>query len=412
VAFEFGPFLLNPAKRSLLRGARIQRLPTNNKAAYEAYLRQRPLVMAVPAQNAEGLRLLDEAIALDPKFALAHAMRARRFTFSGNVTGRDDYTWAIQAAQTAISLDPQLSRAHYALGVALSKVGHIDDARLAMQRAIELDSNNYMAMEDLAIMEVNAGRLDQAVYWARRALPLAPNIAGTHYTLALPVIFLDATAAERYLTTASRRFPAPGSPLADYLHSMLAVIDMRRGNAAAGLARMRALEPSYPGNAQVTALTNELATYAEAPDAAERLDAAVRTSPAQRGVWAPYTMRTLRAHLFIRARQSERARPLIDAALADIRNAVQDGDRGPNAPYEEAALQLMLGNRDRALDLFDKTIDAGALEGEFPKVDPLMAGIRHEPRFVASLARIESRLAEMRQRVDLSGLEELVPAPR
>ena len=75
-------------------------------------------------------------------------------------------------------------------------------------------------------MEVNAGRLDQAVYWARRALPLAPNIAGTHYTLALPVIFLDATAAERYLTTASRRFPAPGSPLADYLHSMLAVIDM------------------------------------------------------------------------------------------------------------------------------------------------------------------------------------------
>jgi len=123
-------------------------------------------------------------------------------------------------------------------------------------------------------------------------------------------------------------------------------------------------------------------------------------------------MRTLRAHLFIRARQSERARPLIDAALADIRNAVQDGDPGPNAPYEEAALQLMLGNRDRALDLFDKTIDAGALEGEFPKVDPLMAGIRHEPRFVASLARIESRLAEMRQRVDLSGLEELVPAPR
>ena len=53
----------------------------------------------------------------------------------------------------------------------------------------------------------------------------------------------------------------------------------------------------------------------------------------------------------------------------------------------------------------------GALEGEFPKVDPLMAGIRHESRFVESLARIERRLAEMRQRVDFSGLEELVPSP-
>ena len=153
------------------------------------------------------------------------------------------------------------------------------------------------------------------------------------------------------MTTASRRFPAPGSPLADYLQSLLAVIDLRRGNAAADLARMRALEPSYPGNAQVTALTNELATYADAPDAAERLDAAVRTAPAGRGVWAPYTMRTLCAHLFLRAGQPERARPLIDAALADIRTAVQDGDGSFVPPYEEAALQLMLGNRDGALDL-------------------------------------------------------------
>ena len=69
--------------------------------------------------------------------------------------------------------------------------------------------------------------------------------------------------------------------------------------------------------------------------------------------------------------------------------AVDDGDRSHLPPYEEAALQLMLGNRDVALELFDKAIDAGALEGEFPKIDPLMADIRHEPRFVESFARIE-----------------------
>ena len=58
---------------------------------------------------------------------------------------------------------------------------------------------------------------------------------------------------------------------------------------------------------------------------------------------------------------------------------MQDGDRSYVPLYEEAALQLMLGNRDGALHPFDKAIDAGA---------------------------------EIRQRVDLSGLEELVPAPR
>ena len=81
-------------------------------------------------------------------------------------------------------------------------------------------------------------------------------------------------------------------------------------------------------------------------------------------------MRTLRAHLYARAGDFDRARPLIDAALADIRRAVADGDGSYLPPYEEAALQLMLGNRDAALNLFDKAIDAGALEGEFPKVDP------------------------------------------
>jgi tetratricopeptide (TPR) repeat protein len=195
------------------------------------------------------------------------------------------------------------------------------------------------------------------------------------------------------------------------LQSLIAVIELRRGHAAAGFERMRAVEAKNPGNAGTTALANELAVYAGAPDAVQRLEAAVKTFPAMRGWWAPYTSRTLRAHLFMRAGQPERARPLIDAALANIRKAVEDGDRSHVPPYEEAALQLMLGHREVALELFDKAIDAGALEGEFPKVDPLMAGIRHEPRFLASLARIERMLAEMRQRVDFSGLEELVALP-
>jgi hypothetical protein len=144
-----------------------------------------------------------------------------------------------------------------------------------------------------------------------------------------------------------------------------------------------------------------------AADADQRLDAAVNTFPAQRGWWAPYAPRTLRAHLFMRAGQPERARPLIDAALAEIHKAVQEGDLGYDRPYEEAALQLMLGRRELAFDLFDKAIDAGAVEARFPQLDPLMADIRQEPRFIASVARIERKVAEMKQRVDFTGIEEL-----
>jgi hypothetical protein len=72
----------------------------------------------------------------------------------------------------------------------------------------------------------------------------------------------------------------------------------------------------------------------------------------------------------------------------------------------------MFGHRDAALALFDKAIDAGAADGEFPKVDPLMADIRQEPRFIASLGRIERKLAEMRQRVDFSTVAELAAPAR
>jgi TolB-like protein len=385
--------------------ARIERLPTSNAAAYELYLKQQPLSSVVPERNAEGLRLLDEAIALDPKFAIAHAARARRLRFSGNRTGRDDTMAAVAAAQTALTIDPQLASGHYQFGMAILHLGRIDEARRSIQHAIELDTNYYIAMQDLAIIEANSGRLDQAISWARRALPLAPNVSGSYYTLGLPLTLLDDRVAERFLTAAARRFSSG-------VEELLAVIEMRRGNAAAGFERMRVREAANPGNAGVTSLVNELAVYADTPDAAERLDTWVKTFPSQRGWWAPYTPRTLRAHLFMRAGQPERAQPLIDAALAGIRQEIDGGDRRPYPLYEEAALQLMLGHRDTALDLFDKAIDAGVLDSEFPKVDPLMAAIRHEPRFIASLSRIERLVAEMRQRVDLSGLEELVAPAR
>ena len=387
--------------------ARIERVPTANAEAYELYLKQRPLDPANPTKNAEGLALLQKAIALDQKFALAHVALAGRLVFRGHYADRADYMAALDSARTAVAIDPQLARAHYAVGQALSSAGRMDEARLSMQRAIELDSNYWSAMVDLGLLELQSGRIDQSIYWDKRALPLAPNIAHSYYHLGIPMVVVDPDAAERFLSDAARRFPMTDPSGGHRLPMLLATIDFNRGHAAAAVERLRPVEAANPGNAEITVLLNELAAYAGTADAAERLDGSLKTSAGARGWWAPYTPRTLRAHLFMRSGQPGRARPLVDAALAGVREAVANGDRSSGPLYEEAALQLMLGNRSAALELVEKSIDAGFVEPAFTRLDPLLTDVRNEPRFVAAVQRMERIVADMRSRIDLSDVDRL-----
>ncbi len=387
--------------------ARIERAPTANAEAYELYLKQRPLDPANPTKNAEGLALLQKAIALDQKFALAHVALTRRLVFRGHYADRADYMAALDSGRTAVAIDPQLARAHYAVGQALSSMGRMDEARLSMQRAIELDSNYWAAMVDLGLLEMQSGRIDQSVYWDKRALPLAPNIAHSYYHLGIPMVVVDPDAAERFLSAAARRFPMTDPSGGHRLPMLLATIDFNRGHAAAAVERLRPVEAANPGNAEITVLLNELAAYAGTADAAERLDRSLKTSAGARGWWARYTPRTLRAHLFMRSGQPARARPLVDAALEGVRQSVTDGDRSSGPFYEEAGLQLMLGNRNAALELVEKAIDAGFVEPAFTKLDPLLADVRNEPRFVAAVQRMERIVADMRSRIDLSDVDRL-----
>jgi hypothetical protein len=124
------------------------------------------------------------------------------------------------------------------------------------------------------------------------------------------------------------------------------------------------------------------------------------------GFWAaPHTPRTLRAHLYLKDGQRERARPLIDATLANNRRTIDGGDRLSHARYENVALHLMLGDRAAALQAFDEAVAAGYWDEKFPKVDPLLADLRGDPHFIAGVERIAARVAEMRQRVDLGDLD-------
>lgn len=387
---------LAPAER-----ARIERPPTENAGAYELYLkaRSRPL--------AESVDLLKQAIALDPRFGLAYSELSHRYIFLAQRTGRDDLNRAVQIARQGVALDPQLARAHQALATALSTIGREDEARLAFQRAIELDSNFSAALNDLSVLETQAGRIDQAFSWAKRSFQLAPNLANSFYHVVVPLMLLDAPGAERWLQAGASRFPVDHPTLGYRLQVMLAVLELRRGQAAAALQRMRSAVAAVPRADECQAELTELAVFTGAPDARERVDRALKAGPDARSSYSGYTPRTMSAFLWLKAGDRERALPLIEAALAENRAAMDGGDRSQSPSYENAALDVMRGNRAAALESLERAYAVGNRDADFMKVDPLLAPLATEPRFIQLVDRMNRDLREMRARVDLSDLDEL-----
>jgi TolB-like protein len=392
---------LAPAER-----ARIERPPTSVPDAYQLYLKEREIPGTTPEQNREAIDLLKRAVALDPRFALAYASLARRYVFLGYVTGREDLHRGVEAGRTAVELDPQLARAHYGLASALATTGEIDAARLAMLRALELDSSLRPAMLDLSISETSAGRLDEAFYWAARALPLAPNLGNSYYHLAVPLLLLDDDAAKRWLLAASARFPRTDRSGGLRLQIMLAALEMRRGQLATALERMRAAVAAQPDNFEGQMMLTELAVSARTADARARVDRALAGGPGARGWWTLTTPRTWSAHLWRESGNRARAQPLVEEALAANQKALDEGDRSSGPPYENAALSLMRGDRAAALDWLDRAYAAGFRDPPTLLHDPMLASLGAEPRFVELVERMRRDVREMRARVDLRGLEQ------
>jgi TolB-like protein/Tfp pilus assembly protein PilF len=390
--------------------ARIERAPTGNPQVYELYLKSRTLPHEVTEANAEGIALLQRAVELDPKFALGHAMLSSRYS----VPGRKQRAYlerGVAAARTALDLDPELARAHYYLGVNLRWLGRMDEARVAYQRATVLDPNSAGAMSSLSILEYSVGNLDQALYWAKRAFVHAPNFAGSFYWVSGPLMLLDHHAAERFLRAAVDRFP-PTAAGGVRLQLQLAVGEWSNGNMQGALDRLRRTAEAFPQNSEAQGVFTDMAVLVDAPEAAGRLDREILEGRgAGHSMYSPYTPRTWRAHLFLRAGDRARATPLIDAALAATREARASGDVSYNPPMEDAALFVMQDRRTDALDALEAGVRAGWRDVPFLRRDPLLAPLRGDPRFAAIVQQVEREVAAMRARADFSSLDDWAGRP-
>jgi TolB-like protein/Tfp pilus assembly protein PilF len=146
---------------------------TDSMDAYNDYLVGLALVNGRPAGwQVRSESVFRQAIARDENFAPAYAGLAVALFIN---RGPDLNDAALQAAENALELDPELAEAHAALGLILSELNiDFDRAVEHLHRAIELDPSFIHSYNWLAIAYLKAGRTQESRDAQARGLAVDP----------------------------------------------------------------------------------------------------------------------------------------------------------------------------------------------------------------------------------------------
>jgi len=309
---------------------------TDNAEAHNAYLQGHFYLVR---RNAEDFRkaidYYDQAIQLDPNYALAHAERAEALVFMGDLTGQRPtaYPKAHVDAEKAVAIAPDLAEARAALGFVLCLAEWKFTEGLAeLKRAKELSPANPTANDLLARIIVYLGRIDEAERQARQAVELDPLSTVTHGNLAR-VLFYAGKLDE---ADSAARKAAELQPTGAGSHRFQVLIAAQRGDREAAL-REAQLEPD---------------------PRFRRFELAV-------------------AH-YVRG-----DREAADAALADLIANAREG-----FAYQIAEVYALRGEKDKAFEWLQTAFDdrdAGMLG---LLVDPLLRSLRDDPRYKNLLAKL------------------------
>ena len=165
--------LHNRVESSLLE--QIRRKPT--LAAYECVLRGiKHLRGYGPDDNRRAVELFQQAIDLDPDYALARAYRAFADVVLHGYGDAPDavLAQALSLAQTAIDLDAGDGRCHWILGAIHVYRGDWRNAEQHYQRAIALNPNDANAICSSGRMLARRGQLQEGIDRIREAMRLNP----------------------------------------------------------------------------------------------------------------------------------------------------------------------------------------------------------------------------------------------
>jgi serine/threonine-protein kinase len=351
--------------------ARVETKPTDNADAYVLYLRARdyqtrPDSLLEDFQAAA--KLYEQAIALDPKFALAHA---RLSATTSNIYHWFQPTEALKQkarneARESLRLEPNLGEGHAALGLYFY-YEEVDYA--AALRELEIAANILPSDGDVglytAAVHRRQGHWAEAIAAYRHAEMIDPRN---------PVMLYDAS--QTYFGLRDWPRAAEGldrvlalSPDSYNVKIQRAYIEFFwKGNTSAITAALESIPASFDPDGVMTFARWDVALMNHDPAAAEKALVSCRFENVNAPTGIPLPKSYLQACIDLLRGDNAKAQPEFEAARPGLENTVADSPQDGPRHAQLGLLYAFMGRKDdairegrRALEL--KPISVDVIDG-------------------------------------------------
>jgi TolB-like protein/Tfp pilus assembly protein PilF len=325
--------------------ARIKKKPTSSEAAYTSYLKGRVYWNKGGLEDTKmALACFQQAVTDDPRFAQGYVGLADSLLALANNWSYEPEI-SLQKAKAvllkALELDPELAEAHASKGMMLLQDYKVKGAEAELREAIRLEPSYASAHQWLHLALTAQGKWDVALEEIEKAAELEPYSPMIHTSL-----------GEWYLDRGDYRM----------------AIELFR----------RALELS-PGLPQVRRYLIECYGKMGRPDEArhearEYISALRKRFPRVR----------MRAKALL-AQYLENDKESVRRILPELE---KDVDGTYLTPRRIADIYFFLGDSDRAFEWLEQSFAMREPQLIFIKSDPLLAGVRTDPRYLSLLGRL------------------------
>src|SRR5438094_5135976 len=318
----------------------LAKKPTENLEAYRLYLLGRnEFGKYSEAGWTSSIRYYEQALKLDPNYALAYCGLADTYAYMGGVVmpSKEAVAKEKEFAQKALELDPELPEAHLSLACALGGAFDWRNAQVEFDRAIELNPNLAWAYEIYAWFLGGLGRLDEAIAKDKKAIELDP--LNSFFQSALAYFLYHARLYEDAIVQIKKTLELdPASTLGRHL---LGCCLLWKGDTAGAIAEFQRSKIMVTGAWYQGLLGYAYAISGDRPKAEQML------------------------------------RELEEMAKRQYVNS-----------SAFAAIYLGLGEKEKALDWLDVAYENQESACWLLKVDPIYDSMRSEPRFQAILKKV------------------------